>query len=54
VNDEVWLPKHFAVRMSARLLLLKNFNMEVDTTYRDYKKFRTETKILGMTGPAIP
>jgi hypothetical protein len=51
VNDEVWLPKHFAVRMSARVLLLKNFNMEVDTTYRDYKKFRTESKILGMTGP---
>lgn len=51
VNDEVWLPKHFAVRMSARVLLLKNFNMEVDTTYRDYKKFRTESRILGMTGP---
>src|ERR1051326_5473109 len=51
VNDEVWLPKHFAVRMSARVLLLKNFNMEVDTTYRDYKKFRTESRILGMTAP---
>jgi hypothetical protein len=37
--------------MSARVLLLKNFNMEVDTTYRDYKKFRTESRILGMTGP---
>jgi hypothetical protein len=48
VNDEVWLPKHLAVKLDARVALLKNFNMDVDITYRDYKKFRTDTKIVGV------
>jgi hypothetical protein len=48
VNDEVWLPKHVAVKLDARVALLKNFNMDVDITYRDYKKFRTDTRIVGV------
>jgi hypothetical protein len=46
VNDEVWLPQHIAVKIDVRLALLKNFNVEDDITYRDYKKFRTDTKIV--------
>jgi hypothetical protein len=46
VNDEVWLPKHIALKLDARIALLKNFNVEEDLTYRDYKKFRTDTKIV--------
>lgn len=46
VNDEVWLPRHVAVKVDVRVALLKNFNVEADVTYRDYKKFRTDTKIL--------
>ncbi len=46
VNDEVWLPQHVAVKLDARMALLKDFNVEVDVTYRDYKKFRTDTKIV--------
>jgi len=46
VNDEVWLPQHVAVKIDVRLALLKNFNVEDDITYRDYKKFRTNTKIV--------
>lgn len=45
VNDEVWLPQHMAVNIDVRLALLKNFNIDQDVTYRDYKKFRTDTKI---------
>jgi hypothetical protein len=45
INDEVWLPKHVAVRVNARLALLKSYNEDVDETFRDYKKFRTESKI---------
>jgi hypothetical protein len=45
INDEVWLPKHVAVRVDARLALLKSYNEDLDVTYRDYKKFRTESKI---------
>jgi hypothetical protein len=46
INDEVWLPQHINVKIDVRLALLKNFNVEDDITYRDYKKFRTGTKIV--------
>jgi hypothetical protein len=46
VNDEVWLPRHVAIKVDVRVALLKNFNVEADLTYSDYKKFRTGTKIL--------
>ncbi|MBZ5652287.1 MAG: hypothetical protein LAO18_17595 [Acidobacteriia bacterium] len=46
VNDEVWLPRHVAVRVDVRVALLKNFSLEADVTYRDYKKFRTDTRIV--------
>jgi hypothetical protein len=46
VNDEVWLPRHVAIKVDVRVALLKNFNVEADMTYRDYKKFRTDTKIV--------
>jgi hypothetical protein len=46
INDEVWLPQHINVKIDVRLALLKNFNVEDDITYRDYKKFRTDTKIV--------
>jgi len=46
INDEVWLPQHINVKVDARLALLKDFNLEDDITYRDYKKFRTDTKIV--------
>ena len=48
VNDEVWLQKHVTVKMDARIALLKDFNVDMDITDRDYKKFRTETKIVGV------
>jgi hypothetical protein len=46
VNDEVWLQQHVAVKVDARLALLKNFDVEMDVIDRDYKKFRTDTKIV--------
>ncbi len=45
VNDEVWLPKHIALKLDARILF-KGFNAESDVTYRDYKKFRTATRVV--------
>lgn len=44
VNEEVWLPKHVALHIDVRVALLKNFNADVEQTFRDYKKFRTDTK----------
>lgn len=48
VNDEVWLPKHAAVHVDVRLALLKNFDQDIDVTDRDYKKFHTGARIIGM------
>jgi hypothetical protein len=44
VNEEVWLPKHLSVHLDVRVALLKNFNEDIEQTFRDYKKFRTDTK----------
>lgn len=46
VNGEVWLPQHVEVKIDARFALLKGLNMDFDTTYRDYRKFRTDSKLI--------
>ena len=46
VNDEVWLPKHVALKLDARVALFKGLNIEENVTYHDYRKFRTDTKIV--------
>jgi len=48
VNDEVWLPKHVTFKLDARVALLKGFNIDGEQTYRDYKKFRATSKIVGI------
>ena len=48
VNDEVWLPQHIALHVDVRLALLKNFDLDQDLTYTDYKKFHAQSKIVGM------
>jgi hypothetical protein len=48
VNDEVWLPLHLTAKIDVRLALLKNFDVNLEQTYRDYKKFRATAKIVGM------
>lgn len=45
VNDEVWLPQRIDVKLDARVALLKGVNENVHVSYRDYRKFRAETKI---------
>jgi hypothetical protein len=46
INDEVWLPQHIAVKLDARIALLKGVNLSEEVSYRDYKKFRTDSKIV--------
>jgi hypothetical protein len=48
VNDEVWLPKHIAMKVDVRLALLKEFRVNMEQTYRDYKKFRATARIVGV------
>ena len=45
VNEEVWLPKLVRMNLDARIALFKNLNYDVTQTYRDYKKFGSQTKI---------
>jgi hypothetical protein len=52
VNDEVWLPQHINAKVNARIALLKGLNLEIDLTYRDYKKFGADTKLV-MGGEAL-
>jgi hypothetical protein len=46
VNEDVWLPKHVALKLDARIVLFKGVNIDEDATYRDYKKFRTGIRIV--------
>jgi hypothetical protein len=48
VNDEVWLPEHLTFKIDARVALIKGFDIAGEQSYRDYKKFRTSSKIVGM------
>ena len=48
VNGEVWLPKEVGFKLDARVALLKNFNVEVSQSFKDYKKFHAESKIVGV------
>ncbi|MGA8838106.1 MAG: hypothetical protein WB538_20915 [Candidatus Sulfotelmatobacter sp.] len=48
VNEEVWLPHQVTAKVDVRLALLKNFNVDVEQTFRDYKKFRATTKIFAV------
>ena len=47
VNDEVWLPRHVTFKVDARIALFKGYKLDGEQTFRDYKKFRTSTKIVG-------
>lgn len=48
VNDEVWLPRSVHVRFDARLALLKRINQDVDITFWNYRKFRTDSRVLAV------
>jgi len=48
VNEEVWLPRQLNVKVDARLALLKNINVDIEQSFRDYRKFRASTRILAI------
>ena len=52
VNDEVWLQRRIVANVDFRLALMKNFNLSLDISDGDYKKFRSSTTFtpLGETG----
>ena len=48
INDEVWLPQHYEAKIDVRVALFKSDNEEDAGTFRDYRKFRASSKIVGM------
>ena len=46
VNDEVWLPSQILIKASARLAIFKRLRVEEDTTYRNYRKFQTDSHLV--------
>jgi hypothetical protein len=52
VNDEVWLPLVFNGSGSARFLLFSNHSAQIDQSWSDYRKFRTNSTIVPVTAEA--
>ena len=48
VNDEVWLPAHVTAKIDVRVARVKGFNVGLEQTFRDYKKFRASSKIVSV------
>jgi hypothetical protein len=46
INDEVWLPSVFTASADARLGYLKKLHGDINVTYRDYRKFQSDSRIL--------
>ena len=46
VNNEVWLPKHAALKGSARLFFVKGYNLDADWAFSDYRKFTVESHVV--------
>ena len=46
VNDEVWLPRHFDLKLSARVLLLARLREELDFSFSKYRRFQAESRIV--------
>jgi len=51
VNDEVWLPRHISVAASARLGIFKKLRVQEDTTYKNFRKFQTDSRLLAGEQP---
>ena len=47
VNDEVWLPKYAALQGTAKILLVKGLRIDSDFTFSNYRKFVTESHVVG-------
>jgi hypothetical protein len=46
VNNELWVPKDVSLKASARLALLKRVSVEQEITFSEYRKFRTDSRVV--------
>lgn len=48
VNNDIWLPLHAHVSFDARIAIFKTARGDIDAKFSDYKKFRTDSKIISV------
>lgn len=46
VNGEVWLPREVRILAAARVGLVKKLNLEHEITFRNYRKFQSQSQIV--------
>ncbi len=46
INAEVWLPVHAVTHVDARLGLIRKLRADVEVTWKDYRKFQTDSRLL--------
>jgi hypothetical protein len=54
VADDLWLRKRIAVDLSGRVMLVSAVHAELEFTYRDYKKFQADSRMLPGAVPISP
>jgi hypothetical protein len=48
VNDELWMPRRILVVASARLGIFKQLRVQEDTTYKNFRKFQTDSRLISV------
>jgi hypothetical protein len=48
VNDEIWLPRVVRIAAAGRLFLVKRFGADIEFTFRDYRKFQSDSRIVSV------
>lgn len=48
VNNEIWLPLHANINFDARVALFKAIRLDIDAKFSDYRKFRTDSKVISV------
>jgi len=46
LNNELWAPRRLTIHASGRVALVKKLNADQETTYSDYRKFQTDSKLV--------
>jgi hypothetical protein len=46
VNGEIWLPKRVSFQGSARLAMVKKFNIAEEVSFSNYRKYQADSKIV--------
>jgi len=47
--DEVWLPRRLYLKGSAKIALFKDYRLEMENTWSDYRKFQSDSRVISNT-----